>query len=55
MTDFLSIEDVLTLHADQVDLYGGQQGIRDRGSAAQGYDLPRFADAGFPGRSRRLY
>ena len=29
MTDFLSTEDVLTLHADQVDLYGGDHGVRD--------------------------
>lgn len=29
MTDFLSVEDVLTLHADQVDLYGGEHGVRD--------------------------
>lgn len=31
MTDFLSAEDVLTLHADQVDLYGGEHGVRDMG------------------------
>lgn len=31
MTDFLSVEDVLTLHAEQVALYGGQQGVRDLG------------------------
>jgi death-on-curing protein len=31
MADFLSLEDVLTLHADQVALYGGDQGVRDLG------------------------
>lgn len=31
MTDFLSIEDVLELHADQVALYGGEHGVRDLG------------------------
>lgn len=31
MTDFLSTEDVLSLHADQVDLYGGEHGVRDLG------------------------
>jgi death on curing protein len=29
--DFLSLEDVLSLHADQVALYGGCQGVRDLG------------------------
>jgi death on curing protein len=31
MPDFLSVEDVLYLHSDQVDLYGGHHGIRDQG------------------------
>jgi death-on-curing protein len=31
MADFLSLEDVLTLHADQVALYGGDHGVRDLG------------------------
>ena len=29
MPDFLSIEDILLLHSDQVDLYGGEHGVRD--------------------------
>jgi len=29
--DFLSTEDVLVLHADQINLYGGEHGVRDRG------------------------
>jgi death on curing protein len=31
MPDFLSIEDVLSLHADQVNLFGGNHGVRDLG------------------------
>jgi death-on-curing protein len=29
--DFLSVEDILELHADQVTLYGGGHGVRDLG------------------------
>ncbi|MEA1950248.1 MAG: type II toxin-antitoxin system death-on-curing family toxin [Planctomycetota bacterium] len=29
MVDFLETEDVLVLHSDQVDLYGGEHGVRD--------------------------
>ena len=29
MTDFLTVEDVLNLHADQVRMYGGESGVRD--------------------------
>ena len=29
--DFLSVDDVLHLHANQVDLYGGDHGLRDVG------------------------
>lgn len=29
--DFLEIEDILTIHTDQVNLYGGQHGVRDMG------------------------
>ncbi len=31
MIDFLDIQDVLSLHADQVALYGGECGVRDVG------------------------
>lgn len=31
MTDFLRVSDVLLLHADQIDLYGGGHGVRDMG------------------------
>ena len=29
MADFLSIEDVLFMHANQINLYGGEHGVRD--------------------------
>ena len=29
--DFLNVEDVLSLHADQIKLYGGDHGLRDMG------------------------
>ena len=29
MPDFLSLADVLLVHDDQVDLYGGAHGVRD--------------------------
>jgi death-on-curing protein len=45
--DFLEIEDILTIHANQVNLYGGEHGVRDMGllesAAAQ-------ARAGFGGK-----
>lgn len=31
MIDFLNVEDVLQLHADQIALYGGEHGVRDTG------------------------
>lgn len=31
MMDFLDVEDVLSLHADQVAMYGGDHGVRDMG------------------------
>ena len=31
MPDFLALEDVLLLHGDQIDLYGGEYGVRDLG------------------------
>ena len=31
MPDFLSLQDVLLLHQDQIDLYGGDLGVRDLG------------------------
>ena len=31
MTDYLTLVDVLAMHADQVERYGGAQGVRDMG------------------------
>lgn len=31
MTDYLTVIEVLTIHADQLDRYGGAPGVRDMG------------------------
>lgn len=31
MTDYLTVIEVLAIHADQIDRYGGSAGVRDRG------------------------
>jgi death-on-curing protein len=31
MTDYLTVVEVLAIHADQIERYGGTQGIRDQG------------------------
>jgi death-on-curing protein len=31
MTDFLTLTEVLTIHADQIERYGGSPGVRDPG------------------------
>jgi len=41
VTDFLNTEDVLTLHADQIDLYGGEHGVRDLGLLDSAVAQPR--------------
>ncbi len=46
MTDFLSVEDVLILHADQVDLYGGDHGVRDLGLLESAVAQPQAAFGG---------
>jgi len=46
VTDFLSTEDVLTLHADQVDLYGGEHGVRDLGLLDSAIAQPRASFGG---------
>lgn len=46
MTDFLSTEDVLSLHADQVDLYGGSHGVRDAGLLESAVAQPQAAFGG---------
>lgn len=32
MTDYLTVVEVLAIHADQIDRYGGSDGLRDPGS-----------------------
>jgi death-on-curing protein len=39
--DFLSLEDVLSLHADQLDRYGGSAGVRDAGALEAAVEMPR--------------
>jgi death-on-curing protein len=31
MTDYLTLAEVLAMHADQIERYGGSEGLRDRG------------------------
>ena len=46
MTDFLSVDDVLSLHADQVTLYGGDPGVRDLGLLESAVAQPRASFGG---------
>ena len=46
MTDFLGIEDVLSLHAAQVEMYGGHQGVRDVGLLESAVAQPQAALGG---------
>ena len=43
---FLSLEDVLEIHAAQLDRYGGQDGIRDRGLLLSAMAQPETSFAG---------
>jgi death on curing protein len=45
--DFLSVEDVIDLHDQQIDLFGGTNGLRDRGSLESAVGMPQ---QGFSGR-----
>lgn len=47
MVDFLSVADVLLLHSEQVDLYGGEHGVRDPGLLESAVAQPQ---AGFGGQ-----
>lgn len=38
---FLSLADVLSLHADQLELYGGSAGVRDAGALDAAVEMPR--------------
>jgi death-on-curing protein len=41
MSPFLDIEDVLRIHNRQLELYGGQAGIRERGLLESALAMPR--------------
>jgi death on curing protein len=44
--EFLTLDEVLALHADQIDRYGGSHGIRDLGLLESAHAAPRAAFAG---------
>ena len=44
--DFLDIEDVLQIHADQLERYGGLSGVRDLGLLESAVSMPRASYAG---------
>ena len=43
---FLSLEDVLEIHAAQLDRYGGQDGLRDRGLLLSAMAQPEMSFSG---------
>lgn len=43
---FLSTEDVLSLHADQLERYGGLQGVRDAGALEAAVEMARATFGG---------
>ena len=43
MPNFLTTEDVLLLHSDQIDLYGGEHGVRDLGLLESAVAQPQAA------------
>jgi death-on-curing protein len=44
--EFLTLDEVLALHADQIDRYGGAHGIRDLGLLESAHAAPRSTLAG---------
>jgi len=44
--DFVEIEDVLSIHCNQIDLYGGEHGVRDMGLLESAVAQPRAAFGG---------
>jgi len=42
VTDYLTLADVLTMHADQIERYGGLAGIRDRGQLESAVSRPQI-------------
>jgi death-on-curing protein len=39
--EFLSVEEILEIHRDQIERYGGDDGIRDRGLLESAVAMPR--------------
>ena len=46
MTDFLETANVLLIHGNQIDLYGGEHGVRDMGLLESAVAQPRAAFGG---------
>jgi len=44
--DFLTTEDVLSIHADQIEQYGGEDGVRDLGLLEAAVAMPRASFGG---------
>ncbi len=44
--EFLEVDDILQIHADQLERYGGPQGIRDVGLLASAVAMPKATYAG---------
>jgi len=44
--EFLTVDDVLELHRDQIERYGGDPGIRDRGLIEAAVAMPRQSFGG---------
>jgi death-on-curing protein len=43
---FLSLEDVLSLHQNQIDTYGGRDGIRELGLLLSAIEMPKASFGG---------
>jgi death-on-curing protein len=43
---FLSVDDVLSLHTDQLERYGGLPGVRDAGALEAAVEMPRATFGG---------
>lgn len=41
MTDYLSLAEIVSIHADQIERYGGAHGIRDRSALEELVDRPQ--------------
>ena len=46
MLEFLGVQDILLIHADQIGRYGGARGLRDRGLLESAAAQPRATFGG---------